>query len=338
MKNLVDVVIPSYNCSVYVGDAVRSALAQGNIVRSIFVIDDGSTDNTRDIIKALQDISSKVVYVKQKNRGLSAARNTGIKRATAPYIAFLDSDDVWHKGKLALQLERFRSSPYKNTGLVYCEYSDMDAEGKILPGYGSFRLHKEVRGNVRDHLLECNYATGSGSGVLVKRECFDVVGLFDEELHACEDWDMWMRIAQKYSFDYVNKSLVSLRRHKKSMQAHQRHMTLNTALLIAKMLSSGLPVSAELIKNTKREVLRYVVEHLWDLDFIRKISTTHHNSRSNFIAWRSAQEFGSDLLYVMYVRMRHIANFFARPIVMHVIPPFKTYIYKPLRRKMRGRK
>lgn len=338
MKHLVDVVIPTYNSAAYLSQAIQSVLLQGDVVKHIYVIDDGSTDDTKVHISHLLAVNKKIVYVWQRNRGLSAARNEGVKRSTAPYVAFLDSDDVWHEGKLDLQLRKMKSSKYRNVGLIYCEYDDIDPEGNKLAGYGSFRLHKNIRGDVSKHLLECNYATGSGSGVLVKRACFKSVGLFDEELRACEDWDMWMRIAQKYSFDYVNKPLISLRRHKKSMQAHRRHMTLNTALLITKMLSAGLHVNENLIKDTKREILRHIIEHPWDIDFIRRISMTRHNSKTNFVVWKSPKEFGGDLIWVMYVRVRHIANFFARPIVFHVIPPFKTYIYKPLKRKFGKRR
>ena len=327
MKNeVVDVVIPTFNNSKYLLHAINSVMIQSRYVKKIIVIDDGSTDNTKAIIRPLTQSNKKLHYVYQANAGLSSARNTGIKLSSAKYIAFLDADDIWLPDKLKSQLSKFDTTKYKNLGLVYGEYLDIDEAGKEIRNFGGFRLHKEIKGNVSKQLVECNYATGSGSAVLVKRECFDKVGLFDETLTACEDWDMWMRISKNYSFDYVDAPLVKLRRHQNSMQANRWHMISNRAMLIAKMKKNNIMVHNALFRDIRRELLTVIVSNPFNRKPYRLLKNLSLNMNGS---GQYTREYIIDFVWAVYSSLPIIAGISSNKIVRRVvIDPINKYFMK----------
>ncbi len=230
----VSVIIPAYNSEKFIREAVFSVLNQSLKPREILVIDDGSTDQTGKIVKDLVRRHKTIEYVYQKNRGLSVARNTGIKKSQFQYIAFLDSDDVWKKNKLRKQALVFQKTQFPKLGLVYCDYNDISTNGKVLKNYPSFKINKNIRGNVFKYLLSGNKISGSGSGVLAKKECFEKAGLFDEKLITAEDWEMWLRISKKFSIDYVDEILVSIRRHPENMSSDNKKMIIGISQIAAK--------------------------------------------------------------------------------------------------------
>lgn len=322
--NLVDVIVPSFNNDKYLTDAISSVLIQTEYVNKILVVDDGSTDNTKKIVTTLATKTPKLQYIHQVNAGLSSARNTGIKHSTSKYLAFLDADDVWLPGKLESQINKFETTKYKNLGLVYGEYLDVDEAGKEIQNFGGFRLHKDIKGDVSKQLLECNYATGSGSAVLVKRECFDRVGMFDETLKACEDWDMWMRIAQKYSFEYVDAPLVKLRRHQNSMQANRRHMITNQVKLMNKMKQANLAVPVTMNRSIRKDVLGLIISNPFNP---QPYSLLRYIRDSNQSAGQGAREFLFDLVWAMYASIPFLSRIASNKSVRKlVIDPINKYV------------
>lgn len=322
--DMVDVILPSYNCGKFLVDAINSVLIQSIYVNKIIVVDDGSTDNTRQIVASKAKSNKKIEYIYQTNKGLSAARNTGIKQSTASYLAFLDADDIWLPGKLESQIRKFETTKYNNLGLVYGEYLDIDEDGNPINNYGGFRLHHEIKGNVSKKLIECNYATGSGSAVLVKRECFDQVGMFDETLKACEDWDMWMRISQKYSFEYVDAPLVKLRRHQNSMQANHWHMISNHVKLIAKMKQTKLSVPAAMNRSIRRDLLGLIISNPFNpkpYSLLRQIGVSSQS------AGKGVREFLFDLVWAVYSSIPLVSRLASNRIVRRIfIDPINKYV------------
>ena len=233
---LVDVVIPAFNAQLYIARTIESVLLQGPIVNCIIVVNDGSTDQTDSIISLHPQ--TKIALINQENQGLANARNTGIKAATAPYIALLDADDVWLKNKLEKQLELFQRKKDIPLGAVYCDYSLIDDRSKPIQGK-NLVIHPALRGNIYRNLLTGNFISGSGSSILIKSEVFKDVGYFDETLKASEDWDMWLRIAQKYQFDYVDESLVQIRVHASNMQKDFSRMLSSELAMLNKFERSG---------------------------------------------------------------------------------------------------
>ena len=230
---LVDVIIPTYNHADYIKKAINSTLNQIKVRTSIIVVDDGSTDHTYEVVQELKKRYKNINYIKQSNKGLSSARNKGILKAKSEYVAFLDSDDFWEKDKLVKQIEVFVNSGNSKLGVVYCNFRNVNEKEKKLPKR-TFSLRDDVKGYIYDKLLEGNYISGSGSAVLVKRECFEKCGCFDENLEACEDWDMWLRLSKKYEYDYVNEDLVNIRLSKGSMSRNLHRMSVGMAQMYDK--------------------------------------------------------------------------------------------------------
>jgi hypothetical protein len=124
-------------------------------------------------------------------------------------------------------------------GVVYCAYLLINEQDQLLPSTPKSVITPALRGNVHHKLLLGNFISGSGSSVLIKRSVFSEIGLFDEDLRACEDWDMWMRIAKKYQFDFINETLVSIRVHQNNMQKDGMRMLSAELLVLNKFIECG---------------------------------------------------------------------------------------------------
>jgi glycosyltransferase involved in cell wall biosynthesis len=198
----VSVVIPTYNYARFLPRALDSVLRQTVQDFEILLIDDGSTDDTPAVV-APYLADRRLVYRHTANGGPARARNVGIRLARAPLVAFLDADDAWHPAKLERQLECFRRDP--DLGLVYCQRRWLDDAGRELP----FPRPVLYRGHVALDLLRGSVICLSTC--VVPRRVLDRVGLFDEGLTQSEDYDLWLRVAEQYRFDYVNEVLADYR-------------------------------------------------------------------------------------------------------------------------------
>lgn len=178
------VIIPCYNSAKYLGEAIESVLTQSWPDFEIIIIDDGSTDNTAYVSQSFCD--PRVHYIYQENKGLSAARNTGIRHSSGKYIAFLDADDVFLPHKLEVQLAYLEKHP--EVGLVAGGYSRIDTEGRVL-----YEV-KPAPGTVfpEDLLVRSSFPIHAA---LVRQTWVERVGCFDETLPAAEDWDFFCRLA-----------------------------------------------------------------------------------------------------------------------------------------------
>jgi len=239
-NHLIDVVIPAYNAGRYIQQTLESITLQGNLVHSIIVVNDGSTDQTAKVVETFtkQHPHLRIKLINQANAGLANARNTGINTATTPYIALLDADDIWLKNKLERQLEVFNSSSDPRLGVVYTGYELID-ENSLLIANEKGIIKPRARGDVSSKLLTGNFISGSGSSVLIKSSVFKEVGLFDESLRASEDWDMWLRIAQQFHFDFVDTPLVQIRVHQSNMQKDFSRMLASELAMLNKFAQDG---------------------------------------------------------------------------------------------------
>ena len=171
----ISVIIPTYNCGLYLGEAIESVLSQTFQDHEIIVIDDGSTDDTKNIVrKYVLKYPEKIRYFYQKNMGPSAARNVGIREAEGEFIAFLDADDIFLPEKLDLQMAEILKSP--SIGLVTCGNYVVNANNIIREC--SCAMNCFERDKTLEILLTQNIIRGGGSTVMIRRECFKRVGLF----------------------------------------------------------------------------------------------------------------------------------------------------------------
>jgi hypothetical protein len=183
------IVIPAYNVADYIVSAVESALDQTYRNLEVIVVDDGSTDATSSQLFGLsrrrQDHRLRVV--RQHNGGLSAARNRGIREARGEYIGFLDGDDLWHQDKAEAHLaimDGDQTIGFSYSASEYIEEDGRPTDRLLRPDSMKPSLHSMI---LRNHV-------GNGSTPIVRRSCFEAVGMFREDLHSCEDYEMWCRI------------------------------------------------------------------------------------------------------------------------------------------------
>lgn len=200
--DLVSVIVPSYNMAGFLPQAVQSALAQSYTNLEVLIVDDGSTDNTSEVVR-LWEGDARVRVHRQVNGGLSNARNQGIAHTRGPFIALLDADDTWVPDKLSRQMELFAGRP--EVGVVYSGYQRMDREGRPLPTEPT-PMH---RGWVSGALLIENFVPAASA--VVRRECFERCGGFDETLRTGEDYDMWLRLSAHYPFDFIAEPAIRYR-------------------------------------------------------------------------------------------------------------------------------
>jgi glycosyltransferase involved in cell wall biosynthesis len=228
----VSVVIPTYNSARYVGQAVDSVLAQGFEDLEVIVVDDGSTDDTAEVIGAK---GAPVRYLHQANRGVSVARNHGIAECSGRYVAFLDADDVWAPQKLTKQVEALRGATTER--VCYSAFLATD------PDLNPIEVRRRgLVGTALETLLVHGNVVGGGSTVLCERELFDEAGGFDPHLSQCADWDMWVRLAARTEFLYLDEPLVSYRQHELSMSSDPRLLEDDSVRVLEKGFAmSGMP-------------------------------------------------------------------------------------------------
>lgn len=241
MKPLVSVIIPTYNRADLVVEAVRSVLNQTYGRMETIVVDDGSTDNTGEI---LSEYKHKIRYIYQERSERSKARNEGVRHAGGDYIAFLDSDDLWLPTKVEEQVQILYEQ--RAVGVVYTGVQYIDLNGH--PDDRKLCWDAPVRGALYEDLMTHNVIMGSLSGIMVRRECLDRVGLFDESMNICEDLDLYRRIARYYSFHKIDLPLVKIRIHGDNTQRDPITMAKGWEATISK-ISLGTPPEFEYYKD-----------------------------------------------------------------------------------------
>jgi glycosyltransferase involved in cell wall biosynthesis len=211
---VVSVITPAYNQASYLSQAVQSVLEQTCQDFELIVVDDGSTDGTPQVLAGIQD--PRVRAIRQPNAGLSAARNTGLRACRAPYVTFLDADDFFMPDKLAVLSAYLEQHP--DIGLVGGGTQVVDQVGRplreIIKSPGNLGLFELLAGN-----------PFTVTSVMVRKEWIDRVGVFDETLRACEDWDMWLRLAYAgCRFEWVEHVVGAYRYHVSQMTRQSERM------------------------------------------------------------------------------------------------------------------
>jgi len=269
----VSVVIPAYNYARFVSAAIESVLAQSYPAVEVIVVDDGSTDNTREVVAAYLP---RVRYLHQANAGLPAARNAGIRAASHPFVAFLDADDKWMPDMLAKNMAAFGGLS-DDFALVACRDICVGAPGSPLNNK-MIALPDSREITVRDLLLMTRF---SPSAVVAKREVFEQCGYFDPALRSSEDRDMWIRIAARRRLMLIGDILVQVLKHGDNMSKNCDRMRQSMATILQKAwVASAVPQSERmfwrkvqaftsyqgaLLLNAprRREALREMLRSVW---------------------------------------------------------------------------
>lgn len=222
----VSVIIPTHNRGSLLRRALHSVLHQSYQNIEVIIVDDGSTDDTRIIVMSFQD--TRVRYTRHEiKRGAAAARNTGIKLATSEFIAFQDSDDEWLCEKLEKQMELFVTAG-PEVGVIYTGFIRFeDNRAFYFPAE-----HIQKSGNILKSLLNGNYVTTQA--VVVRRNCFEKVGLFDERLPRFQDWELFIRIAKCYDFICISQPFLIAFHSPKSITADAQLFPIALKLVLEK--------------------------------------------------------------------------------------------------------
>jgi glycosyltransferase involved in cell wall biosynthesis len=219
-SQLVSVIIPTYNRAHYIKECIISVLEQTYVNLEVLVIDDGSTDNTENIVNSIQD--SRLRYIRQENKGRSHARNLALSMAHGKYITFLDSDDLYLPEKIELQVNYLKMHP--NVAMVYTSAYCINHTGKKCIG----KYEAKISGYIYQQIAFFTPVTITLPTVMTYKHVMDHVGGFDENMYRFEDTDMWRRISKYYRIDAMSEYTCKLRTHNDNSLLNQ-----NPAQLIA---------------------------------------------------------------------------------------------------------
>lgn len=250
-SELVSVIIPTYNRAHLIGDSIRSVLAQTYSNLEIIVADDGSTDNTEEVIAAISD--SRLRYLRQPNRGRSNARNHALSIASGKYITFLDSDDLYLPNKVELQVNYLKSHP--GVGMVYTSAYCINGQGEML----AHKYEASVSGFIYESIAFFTPVTITLPTVMTYRKVMDHVGGFDEQMHRFEDTDMWRRISKFCRIDAMPEYTCLLRTHDDNSLLNQNAAQIATALeyYSKKIICDDEEISLETRKKGLAALYRY---------------------------------------------------------------------------------
>lgn len=245
----ISVVIPAYNAERTILETISSVQQQTFSDFEILVINDGSQDQTLELLNTVADPRLKVFSY--NNGGLPVARNRGIAQAQGEFVTFLDADDVWTPDKLELQLAALQTHP--EAGVAYSWTHFLDEQGE------SFHTGTPVwyEGNVYADLLIWNFIL-SGSNPLIRKQAIDSVGEFDPTLRSCEDWDFWLRLAARWFFVVVPKTQIFYRLSSSSMSSKVEVMEEAHLIVIERAFLSAPPELQPLKQQSLATIYRFL--------------------------------------------------------------------------------
>jgi len=329
MNSLVSVIIPVYNCSKYILSAIDSVLEQTYKNYELIVVDDGSTDNTADVVLKYKD---KIKYILQDNGGVSKARNTGINNANGSYIAFLDADDVWEKNKLEIQMNLFEL--FGDVDLIFCSFLHTK-DGKIVTGktfqetYNIFREYNiKIKnifeynstfdccdnknifywGNIYKYLFLGNFILPSS--VLLRRNSLSKTGLFDERYRVAEETEFFLRYSKLNTIGFIDCPLLRYEMPESENLSGKKNME--------KLIKNALQIQIDSLMANYEEYKKNV------RFFETGISTTYCRLAYYYLSEHKKDDARRYAIYAMRMQKR---NFMAYMILLASLFPKKYLEY-----------
>lgn len=254
----ISVIIPVYNGAKTIRATINSVLQQSFQDFEILVVDDGSMDETVSVIRSIGD--PRIRCFSKPNGGQATARNLGILRSIGNYLAFLDADDLWHPSKLLHHKEILETIP--TAGAVYCKGIGLGAEETLdsaMQRISSDRSPLKPSGRILDQLIRVNFI-GSGSNFVIRREVVDQIGFFNPELNGAEDWDFYLRVAEKFEIHCVQNVEIFYRVYPQSFSSSQISTMELSCVRTVEAAFGRAPVELRPLKNhTLTGVYRYLL-------------------------------------------------------------------------------
>ncbi|MEP2446776.1 MAG: glycosyltransferase [Balneola sp.] len=288
-KGLVSIITPVYNGQDFLDRSIKSVLAQTYENWELLLIDDGSSDNSVQIIKYYLEDNRIKLLRNQSNSGIPTTRNKGIENSTGEFIALLDQDDEWLPHKLEKQVNKFLEID-DSFGLIYSNVEVRTDQGILADQKKEIEPEASIQSNL-ELMLSRNLITSPTA--MVKRKALEEVGLFDESIRwGGDDYDLWIRIAHKYKFDYIDEVLCIRHEHQQNYSADKKRMMLKTIELGEKYVEQfGLEPSLSR-KLKSNHYYRYGIESIKKL---RVLSGLSYVIKSLFISKQGFIELGKTL-------------------------------------------
>ena len=259
----VSIILPTYNRAHLLPRAINTVLAQTYQDFELIVVNDGSTDRTNPILRSFTDPRLRCLHHEQ-NRGVSAARNTGIRASRGAYIAFQDSDDLWWPTKLARQLEAFEQVSL-DTAVVFCQFQYVkNSISKLVPP-----ADKKFEDNIYNRLLQGNFITTQAT--LVRRTALSQENLFNESLPCLVDWELWLRLATLFRFHYLPEPLLTVYATPASISGNPARLAFALAYILQQHL---MPLQHD---------KKILASHLYSIGHLLFISGHRTEGRSYFV-------------------------------------------------------
>jgi glycosyltransferase involved in cell wall biosynthesis len=276
IRGLVSVVIPAFNAAAHIRRTLHSVLAQTYKALEVIVVDDGSEDATAAIVEEFVKEDARVHLVRQRNAGVGAARNTAISMARGEFVATLDADDIWFPEKLAKQVARMEQCG-EETGLVYCWSVVVDKDGK----FERFQYSTEAEGCLR-HTIVSGNIVANASVPLFRTAALARVGPYltrteQGGAQGCEDWDLYIRLAETFSIRLVPEFLMAYRRTSSSMSANTESMAASFSVVMQRAQQRNPDLSAATFRCSAWNFYTYLVDtcqrcarHSWSFRYLIK--------------------------------------------------------------------
>lgn len=323
MTVAVTVIIPTYNRAHLVTDAIESVFAQTFKDYEIIIVDDGSTDRTAELIGG--KYAGRLKLIAQTNQGISSARNRGIQEAKGKYIAFLDSDDKWLPEKLAKQVAYMEANPQLGFSCTKFRAYEINLTKSRAPQTApNYRYGPTGFSNkFADLLISKNFIPTST--VMVRRDCFAAVGIYDESIPCYEDFDLWLRLAKRYPYDLLDELLVEYREHSQNTSKNDSKVHEGLWVLYSKILDlyrDDIPN----IKLFKKRIAAY--QYLVGTERIRK-GNVKGGFKNILGSFRYSLSFGN---YFMKDQSPVVERLFylAKPYIVLISSFFMFLFYLPL--------
>ncbi|HIK04013.1 MAG TPA: glycosyltransferase family 2 protein [Trichormus sp. M33_DOE_039] len=314
---LVSVIIPAYNAAAFIERTLHSVINQTYANIEVMVVDDGSDDKTSEIVQSIVQKDDRVSLLHQQNSGVAAARNLAIKYAKGEFIAPIDADDIWYPQNLEKQVQCFQASD-SSVGLVYAWSIVIDENDNPV---GDFHV-AEYEGEVYIALLYSNFL-GNASSSLIRRSCLEIVGGYDCELKAngcqgCEDWDLYLRIAERYQVRVVPEFLIGYRQTTASMSHDYNSMISSQQFLLTSVQQRHPEIPHDLYRWS------YSLFHIY---MSRKCSISGKNFQSLYYLYKALQfDFSMTILrHDLYIKVINTFINVCKKIIIHIFPHFSKY-------------
>lgn len=297
---MISVIIPTYNAERTILKTITSVLQQTFSDFELIVINDGSTDQTLELLSTVKD--PRLKFFSYPNGGVAVARNHGISHATGDLIAFLDADDLWTPDKLELQLASLQQHP--EAGVVYSWTYNMDEKGESF----SAGNHFFYIGNVYAQLLVDNFIV-NGSNCLIRRQAFESVGEFDPSVTGADDWDYWLRLALHWPFVVVPKPQIFYRQSSGSVSSKVEVMEKNLLRVIEKGFQAAPPGMQSLKNQSLAHTYRYLAQ-----TYFTRVKSAYGAEQAAQKLWMAIR------LYPWILQDSWTINFLLKLLLIRLIP------------------